>query len=127
MKTYAGSRGSEEDEGSEVSSALVAQRTSGVDESTDTIRLKSRADEGRAPGESSTGSLLGADELLLGVGSLGALVGLAEDGSEDGELNAVVEGRAEGDGRGLDGGEVVQRHFDELCLFVCFVVVELMC
>jgi hypothetical protein len=30
----------------------------------------------------------------------------------------VVEGRAEGDGRGLDGGEVVQRHFDELCLFV---------
>jgi hypothetical protein len=112
VKTYAGSRGSEEDEGSKVSSALVAQGTSGVDESTDTIRLKSRADEGGAPGESSTGSLLGADELLLGVGSLGALVGLAEDGSEDGELNAMVEGRAEGDGRGLDGGEIVQRHFD---------------
>lgn len=108
--TYTGSGGSKEDERSEVSSALVAQGASGVDESTDTVGLESRASEGRTPGESSTGSLLGADELLLGVGGLSALVGLAEDGGEDGELNTVVESSAQGDSGGLDGGEVVQRH-----------------
>ncbi|KAI6763737.1 hypothetical protein HG530_007526 [Fusarium avenaceum] len=103
--TYTGSGGSKEDERSEVSSALVAQGASGVDESTDTVGLESRASEGRTPGESSTGSLLGADELLLGVGGLSALVGLAEDGGEDGELNTVVESSAQGDSGGLDGGE----------------------
>lgn len=104
--TYTRSRSSEEDETTEISSALVAQSTSSVDQSTDTVRLESRTDERRTPGERSTAGLLGADELLLGVGDLGALVGLAEDGGEDGELNAVVEGRAEGNGRGLDGGKV---------------------
>jgi hypothetical protein len=37
---------------------------------------------------------------------LGAVVGVAEDGGEDGEGNGVVEDGAEGDGGGLDGGEV---------------------
>jgi hypothetical protein len=115
--TYTGSGGSKEDERSEVSSALVAQGASGVDESTNTVGLESRASEGRTPGESSTGSLLGADELLLGVGGLGALVGLAEDGGEDGELNTVVESSAQGDSGGLDGGKVVQRHFGWLFLW----------
>jgi hypothetical protein len=44
--------------------------------------------------------------LLLGVGLLRAAVCITEDGSEDGERDGVVEGRAESDGRGLDGREV---------------------
>lgn len=34
------------------------------------------------------------------------MVGVAEDGAEDGEGGGVVEDRAEGDCRGLDGGEI---------------------
>lgn len=45
-------------------------------------------------------------ELLLGVGGLGAVVGVAEDGAEDGEGGGVVEDRAQGDGGGLDWWEV---------------------
>lgn len=108
MTTYTGSRGSEEDETTEVSSALVAQSTSSVNQSTNTVALQGGTDERGTPGERSTAGLLGADELLLGVGKLSALVCLAEDGSEDSELDAVVEGRAEGDGRGLDRGEVYE-------------------
>lgn len=110
-KTYTGSRSSEEDETTEISSTLVAQSTSSVDQSTDTVRLESRADERRTPGEGSAAGLLGADELLLGVGDLGALVGGTEDGGEDGELNTVVKGRAEGNGRGLDSGKVCDEKF----------------
>jgi hypothetical protein len=44
--------------------------------------------------------------LLLGVGLLRAAVGVTEDGAEDSQRDGVVEGRAEGDGRGLDGGQV---------------------
>jgi hypothetical protein len=44
--------------------------------------------------------------LLLGVSLLRAAVCVTEDGPEDGEGDGVVEGRAESDGRGLDGREV---------------------
>jgi hypothetical protein len=44
--------------------------------------------------------------LLLGVGLLCAAVGVTENGAEDGKGDSVVEGRAESDGRGLDGREV---------------------
>jgi hypothetical protein len=44
--------------------------------------------------------------LLLGVGLLRAAVGITEDGTENGERDSVVEGRAERNGRGLDGREV---------------------
>jgi hypothetical protein len=44
--------------------------------------------------------------LLLGVGLLRAAVCVTEDGAEDGEGDGVVEGRAESNGRGLDGREV---------------------
>lgn len=81
--TYAGSRSSEEDERAEVSSALVGQGAGSVDEGTNTVGLEGRADEGSTPGDGGTLGLLGASELLLGVGSLGALVGLAEDGGQD--------------------------------------------
>lgn len=44
--------------------------------------------------------------LLLGVCLLCAAVGVTEDRAEDGKGDGVVESRAEGDGRGLDGGKV---------------------
>jgi len=44
--------------------------------------------------------------LLLGVCLLRAAVCVTEDGTEDGERDSVVEGRAESNGRGLDGRKV---------------------
>lgn len=104
--TYVRGRSGSKDESSKVSSTLVAESSSSIDESADTVALQSRANKGSAPGDGSTAGLAGADELLLGVGGLGALVGLAEDGREHNELNAVVEEETQGNGRGLDGGEV---------------------
>lgn len=104
--TYSRSRGGEENEATEVSSALVAQSAGGVEQGTDTVALEGSSDEGGAEANGGRGGLLGADKLLVGVGGLVAVVGGAEDGGQDGELNALVEGQAEGNGRGLDGGEV---------------------
>lgn len=98
--------GGGKDETAQVGSALVAQGAGGVDEGAHTVGLERRADEGGAPGDGGGGSLLGLDELLLGVGELGAVVGLAEERRQDRELDAVVEEGAQGDGRGLDGGKV---------------------
>lgn len=93
-RTYTGSSSSEEDQTTQVGSALVAQGTSGIDEGADAVTLQRGADERGAPGEGGAAGLLGAGELLLGVGGLGALVGGAEQRGEDGELNTVVEGGA---------------------------------
>lgn len=54
--------------------------------------------------------------LLLGVSLLCAAVGVTEDGAEDSEGDSVVEGRAESDGRGLDGGEVCRDGILAMCL-----------
>lgn len=81
--TYAGSRGSEEDETAEVGGALVGERAGGVDEGADSVGLEGGADEGGTPGDGGGAGLLGAEEFLLAVGGLGALVGLAEEGGQD--------------------------------------------
>lgn len=103
---YSRGSGGHEDERSKVSSALVAKSASSVDESTNTVGLDTRADEGRAPGGSGGGSLSGLEELLLGVCGLGAVVGLTEERSHHGEGSDMAEDGAEGDGRGLDGRKV---------------------
>ena len=104
--TYCRSVAGHEDEGTEVGGALVAEGAGGIDERTHAIGLETRPDERSAPSNGGTGGLLGAEELLLGVSVLGALVGLAEERRENRELSGVVEDGAEGDGRGLDGGEI---------------------
>jgi hypothetical protein len=104
--TYGRSSGGEEDQGTEVSSALVGEGTGGVDQSTNTVRLDGRADNGATPRSGGGGSLLAVEVLLLGVGLLRAAVCVTEDGTEDSQGDGVVEGRAESDGRGLDGGKV---------------------
>ena len=103
---YGRSGGGEEDQRSEVGGALVGESASGVDEGADTVGLDGGADEGSTPGSGGGGSLLGLEELLLGVGGLGLAVGVAEDGAEDGEGDGVVVDGAEGDSGGLNGREV---------------------
>lgn len=105
-ETYARSCASKKDQGTHVRRTLVAQYASGHKQSTDAIGLKGTASEGGSPGCCSAGSLLRLGKLLLGVSGLGAVVGVAEDGSEDGERDEVGIGGAEGDGRRLDGWEV---------------------
>lgn len=105
-KTYARSRCRRKDQSAQIRRALVAQGARGIEQCAHTIALQGRAHERRAPGEGCTAGLARADKLLLGVGGLCAVVGLAEDGSEDNEVDAVVEEGAEGDGRGLDRREV---------------------
>jgi len=103
-------RAGQEDQGAEVCGALVAEGPGGIDERTNTVRLEGAADEGGAPRRGGRGRLLRADELFLGVGRLGAVVSVAKDGAQDGKGGDVVEGGAQGDGRRLDGWEVVERH-----------------
>lgn len=104
--TYRRSSRSEEDQRAEVGSALVGEGAGSVDESTNTVGLDGGPGEGRSPRGSSGGGLLGVEELLLAVGSLGATVGVAEDGAEDSEGDGVVEGSAEGNSRRLNGREI---------------------
>jgi hypothetical protein len=47
--TYRWSSGGEEDQGAEVSSALVGEGSSGVDQSTNTVGLDTRAEDGATP------------------------------------------------------------------------------
>jgi hypothetical protein len=47
--TYGGSSGGHEDQGAEVSSALVGEGTGSVDQSTNTVCLEGRADNGATP------------------------------------------------------------------------------
>jgi hypothetical protein len=105
-QTYGRSGRGSEDQATEVGSALVGEGTGGVKKSTNTVGLEGRAGKGSTPGSGGRSSLLGLEELLLGVGSLGLTVGVTEDGAEDGEGGEVVEGSADGDGRRLDGGKV---------------------
>lgn len=70
--------------------------------------MNGTSDQRRAPSGGGTGSLLGFEELLLGVGRLSAVVSVTEDRGEDGERGGVVEDCAEGNRRGLDRGEVCE-------------------
>lgn len=90
-QTYRRSGASHKDQTAQVGGTLVAQRTGGVDQSTDTVGLDGGADDGRTPRGGGTSGFLGPDELLLGVGRLGAAVGVAEDGGQDGERGGVCE------------------------------------
>jgi hypothetical protein len=118
--TYTRSSSGSKNQTTEVSGTLVAQGSGSIDESTDTVALQGRADKGGAPGGDGVGGLLGLDELLLGVGELGTVIGRAEEGAQDGELDAVVEEGAQRDGGGLNGGEVC-RAFCEPSCFISFM------
>lgn len=84
-RTHYRSRGGHEEQTAQIGGTLVTQGAGGVDEGADAVSLQGRADEGGAPRDSSRRCLLGANELLLGVGFLGALIRLAKKRGEDWE------------------------------------------
>lgn len=100
--TYTWSSGGEEDQASQVGRTLVAHRTGGIDECSNTVGLNSRTNDGRTPASGSGGSLPGLGELLLAVSCLVPMVCVTEERSEDGEGGGLVEDNAEGDSRRLD-------------------------
>lgn len=82
-RTYARARRCEEDQSTKISSTLVAECTSSVNQSSDTVCLDSGADESRAVAGSSSGGFSRLEELLLAIGGLGSVVGVTEDGGKD--------------------------------------------
>ena len=110
--TYTWSGAGEEDQAAQVGGALVAERAGGIDEGADAIRLDGGADERGTPGRGGSGRLTGLEHLFGAVGGLGALVGLLEQRGQDGDAGDLVEGDADGDGGGLDGGEVCEGKID---------------
>lgn len=98
--------GGEKDQTAEVSSSLVAQGAGRVDESGDTISLDGRSHDAATPAGGSGGSLLGLEELLLAVGGLGAVIGVAKEGGQHSCRADLVEDDAKGNRRGLDGREI---------------------
>lgn len=120
----AGGAGGGEDESTEVGGALVGESACGVDQGTNTVGLEGRTDEGGTPGGGSRRGFPRLEELLLGVGRLGLLPGLAEERGEDAELEGVVEDGAEGDGGRLNSGEVCDGivSFGVSLLTVCVLI-----
>lgn len=103
---YGGGRAGHEDQAAEVGGALVAESAGGVDQSTNTVGLNGRPDERGSPGDAGRGGFLGLEELFLGVGLLGATVGVAKQWTHYSQAGGMIEDGAEGDGRRLDGWEV---------------------
>lgn len=114
--TYGRSRRGEEDQSTEVSSTLVGESASGIDEGTDTVGLDGRAGDGATPGGGGTGSLLRLEELLGGVGALSAAVGITEERAKDGERDGVGVGGTDGNGRRLDRGKVCMKRMKSVFL-----------
>lgn len=104
--TYARCGARQEDKSTKIGSALVAQGTGGDHESTNTVGLSNATDNGGTPCCGGTGGLLGLDELFLGVGGLGTMVGVSEERAKDGERCGVGEDGTGSDGRGLHGWEI---------------------
>jgi uncharacterized membrane protein len=77
-KTYSWSRSGHEDNTAKVGSSLIAEGAGSVDQGADAVGLEGRANERGTPGDGSRASLLGSEELFLGVGNLSSLVGLAK-------------------------------------------------
>lgn len=104
--TYTRGGSGEEDQCSQVSSTLVAQGTCGIDQGSNTVSLNGASGKGATPSGGSTGGFLGLEELFLGVGSLSAVVGIAEDGGQDSQGGSVGEDGTQCNSRGLNGGKV---------------------
>lgn len=100
-----------EDQSTEVSSSLGGGGTGQHNQSRHGVGLQTGAKQRRAVKRDNTDVLLLSGKLLGGVSGLGSLDGVANDGGETNERGEVGEDGADGKGGGLDGGEVVERHF----------------
>ena len=90
-KTYAWSSTSHKDQSTKVRGTFSRHGTIDSQKSSDTISLEGGPSQRRAPSGSGTGGLTRLEEFLLGVGGLGFLVGVAEDGGQDCQAGAVGE------------------------------------
>jgi len=63
--TYCRSRAGKEDQRAEICSALIAERSGGIDEGGNTVGLDSGANNRGSPCSGSRGGFLGFEELLL--------------------------------------------------------------
>lgn len=70
--------------------------------------MDGRSDDAATPAGGSGGSLLGLEELLLAVGGLGAVIGVAKEGGQHSCRADLVEDDAKGNRRGLDGREIYE-------------------
>jgi hypothetical protein len=102
-ETYTRTGRGEENQATKICGSLVAESASGIDESSNTICLDTRAYDGRSPTSRSSRGLLGLEELFLAISLFGALEGVTEDRCEHGSGGDLAEEDAEGDGRRLNG------------------------
>ena len=89
--TYTGGCAGHEDQAPKISRSLVAQSARGVDQSCYSIRLDRASNQGGTPGCYCTSSLFRFEELFLGIGCLGTMIGIAEYGRENAEGSSVGE------------------------------------
>jgi hypothetical protein len=101
--TYTRTRGGEENQTSEVCSALIAKSACSIEQGSDTVGLKTRSDNGRAPASGSSGSFSRLEKFLLAVCGFGTVVGITEERGEHSGGRHLGEDDAEGDCRRLDG------------------------
>lgn len=102
----------------------IAECSGSIQKRSESVGLDSGADEGGAVDGDDGGGLARADELFLRFGVFGTAVGLPEDGGHDSQVGGVGEDGAEGDGRGLDGGEVGEGVGTVRGQFVCSIAVN---
>lgn len=107
--TYTWGGAGHEDQAAEIGGTLVAERSGGIDQGSHAVGLHGATDKGRSPGGGGAGGFLGLQELFLGVGGLGAVVGVTEDRAKDGERDGVAVDGAESDGARLDRRQVCCR------------------
>lgn len=107
--TYAGCRASHEDETAEIGGAFVAQGTSGIDQSADTVRLDCAASKRGSPGCGGAGGLLGLEKFFLGIGLLCTVVRVTKDRCKDGERSGVGKDGPKRDGGWLDRRQIFAR------------------
>lgn len=106
ISTYRWCSASHEDYATKIGSTLVRESSGSVDQSTDTIRLNGRADNGRAPNRGGRSGFPRLDELFTRVRPHGSVVGVTEERGHDGQRGGMSEDGAERDGRRLDRREI---------------------
>ena len=103
---YTGCRASHEDQTAEIGGAFVAQGTSGIDQSADTVGLNRAASKRGSPGCSGAGGLLRFKKFLLGIGLLCTVIRVTKDRCKDGERSGVGEDGPKRNGGWLDRRQI---------------------
>jgi len=98
------------DEATSVHGTFVGKGSSGIENSREGVGLDTRPDERGAEDDGRFGRLARVEELGRGRRALGTLVDLTENRGENRGVNGLREDSAEGNGRRLNSGKVLDRH-----------------